>query len=176
MKPTEVLKKEHRAIETMLNILSVVCDKLQNEEEVNPEHLERIMDFFKIFADKCHHGKEEDLLFPALEECGIPKEGGPVGVMLYEHNIGRGYIKEMSEAKQDKDKIVENARNYISLLSQHIQKEDNILFQMADIHIPEEKQQKLLIEFERLEEEKIGKGKHEEFHKLLEELKKIYLE
>jgi len=66
MTPTEQLKEEHEAIKLMLRILDKVCDKLESGEEVNPEHLDQILEFIKVFADKCHHGKEEDLLFQQL--------------------------------------------------------------------------------------------------------------
>ncbi|MFQ5891618.1 MAG: hemerythrin domain-containing protein [Candidatus Methanofastidiosia archaeon] len=184
MKPTEQLKEEHEAIKLMLRILEMICKKLESGEEINPEHLSKILEFIKIFADKCHHGKEEDLLFPAMEKVGIPKEGGPIGVMLLEHDEGRDYIKGMSEAVAKYKtgdgkafpKIVENARKYITLLTQHIDKEDNILYPMADMHLLKEKQEELLSEFERVEREKIGVSKHEEFHKLLNYLKGVYLE
>jgi len=125
MRPTEQLKEEHNAIKLMLRILEKVCEKLESKEEVNPEHLEKIVEFIKVFADKCHHGKEEDLLFPAMEDAGIPKEGGPIAVMFVEHNMGRDYVKGMSEAvakykagdRTILPKIVENAKNYIRLLT-----------------------------------------------------------
>ena len=183
MKPTEQLKEEHEAIKLMLRISEKVCEKLESGEEVDPEHLEQIVEFIKVFADKCHHGKEEDLLFTAMEEAGIPKKGGPIGVMLTEHDMGRGYVKGMSEAvakykagdRKVSSAIVGNARNYIALLTQHIDKEDNILYPMADMHLSEERQKELLEEFERVEREKIGVGKHEEFHELLNHLRKVYL-
>jgi hemerythrin-like domain-containing protein len=184
MKPTEQLKEEHQAIKLMLRISEKVCGKLESGEEVNPEHLEQMIEFIKVFADKCHHGKEEDLLFTAMEEAGITREGGPIGVMLAEHDMGRGYVKGMSEAvakyKAGDHKasfaIVENARNYITLLTQHIDKEDNILYPMADMHLSEDQQKALLEGFERVERERIGAGKHEEFHKLLDHLQEVYLE
>jgi len=183
MKPTEQLKEEHQAIKLMLRISERVCEKLESGEKVNPEHLEQIVEFIKLFADKCHHGKEEDLLFVAMEEAGIPKKGGPIGVMLTEHDMGRGYVKGMSEAvakykagdRKASSAIVGNARKYIILLTQHIDKEDNILYPMADMHLSEERQEELLEEFERVEREKIGAGKHEEFHDLLNHLKAVYL-
>lgn len=183
MKPTEQLKEEHEAIKLMLRISEKVCEKLESGEEVDPEHLEQIVEFIKVFADKCHHGKEEDLLFTAMEEAGIPKKGGPIGVMLTEHDMGRGYVKGMSEAvakykggdRKVSSAIVGNARNYIALLTQHIDKEDNILYPMADMHLSEERQKELLEEFERVEREKIGVGKHEEFHELLNHLREVYL-
>jgi hemerythrin-like domain-containing protein len=183
MKPTEQLKEEHQAIKVMLRILEKVCQKLESGEEVNPEHLEQMVEFIKAFADKCHHGKEEDLLFIAMEEAGIPKESGPIGVMLTEHDMGRGYVRGMSEAvtqykagdRKASSAIVENARNYIALLTQHIDKEDHILYPMADMHLSEERQKELVEEFERVEREEIGVGKHQEFHQLLEHLREVYL-
>lgn len=183
MKPTEQLKEEHQAIKLMLRISEKVCEKLESGEEVNPEHLEQIVGFIKVFADKCHHGKEEDLLFTAMEEAGIPRKGGPIGVMLTEHDMGRGYVRGMSEAvakykagdRKASSAIVVNARNYIALLTQHIDKEDNILYPMADMHLSGERQKELLEEFERVEREKIGVGRHEEFHRLLDRLKEVYL-
>ena len=183
MRPTEQLKEEHKAIKLMLRILDRVCEKLESGEEVNLEHLEKIVEFIKVFADKCHHGKEEDLLFPAMEEAGIPKEGGPIGVMLTEHNLGRNYVKDLSDAvtkykagdRQVASKIVENARNYVGLLTPHINKEDNILYMMADMHLSKERQEKLLEEFEKVEHEIIGAGRHEEFHQLLHNLEEVYI-
>ncbi|MCH7819575.1 MAG: hemerythrin domain-containing protein [Candidatus Marinimicrobia bacterium] len=183
MRPTDILIKEHDAILVMLKILEKVCLRLDVGERVEETDLENIVEFFKEFADKCHHRKEEDLLFPALEEYGIPNEGGPIGVMLSEHVIGRDNVKEMSNSindyKEGKEysskEFAGYARNYIALLTEHIDKENNILFVMADTRIPEERQQSLLLEFERAEEEKIGPGVHEKYHRLLDELSEVYL-
>lgn len=182
MKATEQLMEEHRAIEAMLDILESVCLKLEAGEAVDVEHLERILEFFRIFADQCHHGKEEDLLFPAMEKAGIPREGGPIGVMLIEHTHGREYVKGMSVAVASykageanaASAFIANARGYLTLLRQHISKEDNILYRMADMHLSAKKQEELLEQFDQVERERIGPGKHEEFHKLLEHLGAIY--
>jgi len=182
MQATENLKEEHKAIKVMLQILDKVCQKLEAGEKVNPDHLAQTVDFIKVFADKCHHGKEEDALFPALVAVGIPKERGPVGVMLIEHNKGRDYVKGMSEAvaeyskgnRQASAKFVENAKNYIALLSQHIDKEETVLFPMGNARLSKETQAKLSEEFERIENERIGPGKHEELHILLHRLNEIY--
>ncbi len=183
MKPTEILKEEHKVIKIMLKVLDKICDKLDKNQTVNIEHLEKIVDFIRTFADKCHHGKEEDLLFVSMEEAGIPKEGGPIGVMLEEHEIGRSYVRGMADAiskyktgdKKFSSEIIKNAKGYIDLLTQHIDKEDNILYVMADMHLSDKEQKRLIKEFEKIEEEKIGKGVHEKYHHLVEELEKIYL-
>lgn len=74
MKATQQLKDEHEGIKIMLNILGQICFRLETKGDLNEKHFEGILEFLKVFVDKCHHGKEEDLLFPALEEAGIPKE------------------------------------------------------------------------------------------------------
>lgn len=184
MSPTGQLKKEHEAIRRMLNVLDTICERLDVNEAVDPNHLAKIVEFFKVFADKCHHSKEEALLFPAMEQAGIPRNGGPIGVMLLEHDTGRGYVRGMAESAgryrlgvtEDGVRFAEHGRDYIALLSQHIDKEDNILFPMADRVIPVETKDTLLQEFERVEEEVVGAVKHEEFHALLEELSQTYRE
>lgn len=183
MKATQRLKDEHQGVLLMLNILEAVCKKLSTGEKVEPKHLQQIVEFLQIFVDKCHHGKEEDVLFPAMEQAGIPKENGPIGVMLVEHETGRGYVREMKTAIEKyasgdatlAANIVNAANNFISFLRPHIEKEDNILYAMADQVLPAEQQEKLFTEFEKIENEKIGSGTHEKFHELLHQLKQIYL-
>ncbi|MFQ5980769.1 MAG: hemerythrin domain-containing protein, partial [Candidatus Heimdallarchaeota archaeon] len=148
-------------------------------QSVDPNHLDQMIDFIRIFADKCHHGKEEDLLFVAMEKVGIPRDGGPIGVMLSEHTIGRNFVKGMAEATEQlngqKAKFVENARGYVQLLREHIMKEDNILYPMANQRFTDENQKELLKQFADVEKTVIGEGKHEEYYKLLEHLKSVYL-
>lgn len=94
-KPTEMLSAEHRVIERMLDILQ----RLANEPpEKSLEAWKKALDFFSRFADKCHHCKEEQVLFPAMEEHGIPRDGGPIGVMLVDHEQGRSYVRSMVAA------------------------------------------------------------------------------
>jgi hemerythrin-like domain-containing protein len=180
MKPTDELKAEHEGVKLMLRILDKVCAK---PDEINQEHFTKILEFLKVFVDKCHHGKEEDLLMPAMVDAGVPKDKGAIKFTLMEHVEGRGYIKGMSEAfdrlkngdHQVSTKIVENGKNYIALLIKHIEKEDTILFPLADKVLSQAKQVELEEGFKRLEIERIGAGKHEEFHRLLHHLKEIYL-
>lgn len=169
MQATRQLKEEHKAVKQALKTLEKVCKKLDKGEKVDQRHLDGLLDFLRTFVDKCHHSKEEDVLFPALEKSGVPNEGGPIGMMLIEHDTGRGFIKGMVEGKD----FTENARSYIALLNDHIDKEDNILYMIADMHISPEEQKNLLKEFDKIEEEKVGKGKHEEFHKMLDELGRL---
>lgn len=180
MKATEQLRQEHEGIKLMLSIMLKMTN---GKEEPNKVHLEKAIDFIRTFADKCHHGKEEDILFPELEKAGISRDRGPIGVMLEEHTEGRNYIKALNEAflkykEGDKSQIPvikENTEGYVMLLRSHIEKENNVLFMIADRFITDEKQDEIFEAFEKLEKEKIGEEKHEEYHKLLHELKAIYL-
>jgi len=184
MKPTEELKAEHESIKLMLNILDNVSDKLKSAQEVDRDNFTKMLEFLKIFVDKCHHGKEEDLLLPAMEAAGVPKESGAIKYTLAEHQTGRDYIKGMSEAfdkfksgdRKASFKIAENGKSYIGLLIPHIEKENTILFPIADKVLSKAKQKKLEDAFEKLEVERIGLGKHEEFHALLHHLKEVYLD
>jgi hemerythrin-like domain-containing protein len=180
---TEVLKTEHRAIELMLRILDNVSDRLERGETVDTGDLEAMVEFIRVFADRCHHAKEEDHLFPAMEKAGIPREGGPVGVMLFEHDRGREFVRGLAEGISRLSQgdtgaaaqVVRNARGYANLLREHINQEDNILYEIADAQLSHEEQARLVEEFERVEEERVGAGKHEEFHELLHRLRDRYL-
>ena len=114
MKATDQLRDEHKGVFLMLAILEKVSAKLETEASLDKGHLEGMLEFFRVFVDKCHHGKEEDLLFPAYEAAGIPNKNGPINVMLAEHAEGRGYIKSMTEAFNEfkKDKNPENIYDF----------------------------------------------------------------
>jgi hemerythrin-like domain-containing protein len=183
MMPTDQLVKEHVSIQLMLNVLERVCGKLNAGEKIPQKHLEQILEFIKVFADQCHHGKEEEFLFPAMEKVGIPRDGGPIGVMLAEHTEGRQYVKELGEAIEWYGRgdptavaaLVGSARKYVELLNAHIEKENGVLFPMAEEHLPERKKMELLAAFDRVDDEKIGKGRHEHMQGILKKLTKEYL-
>jgi hemerythrin-like domain-containing protein len=183
MKATQQLRDEHEGVKIMLSIIGQVCQQLEATGKLNTEHFEGILQFLKVFVDKCHHGKEEELLFPALVAVGVP-EDGPIAVMLREHEMGRNYVKAMSTAFSgytardisSSKGILQNAYDYISLLKDHIEKENNVLFVMADNLLSEKRQEELFEGFEKIEEDRIGVGKHEEFHGLLKKLSGIYLD
>jgi hemerythrin-like domain-containing protein len=184
MNPIDELLAEHEAVKTTLKILKRIGDDVAETGQIsNPEHLAQLLDFFITFVDRCHHSKEEEQLFPALEEVGVSREGGPVGVMLKEHQQGRALVAEMKTAldqSKSGDKVaaqnlIQHANDYIMLLEFHIDKENNVLFPMAEKHLPKSKMDELKKGFDRIEEDKIGAGKHEYYHQLLDALEKKYL-
>jgi hemerythrin-like domain-containing protein len=180
---TDDLRSEHEGIKIALAVLEHLANEIQAGREVNLDDVEQLVDFLQTFADRCHHGKEEDLLFPALEKAGVPREGGPVGVMLSEHTHGREFIQTMNNAlpglrRNDagaKSAFVKAAHGYVQLLSDHIEKENNVLFDLAERHLPSETHAQLSEGFEKIEQERIGPGVHERYHAMLDRLQDEYL-
>lgn len=181
MSPTQQLMIEHQSIKKILNIIEEITDKIDMGTTVNNEDLGKVLEFLKIYVDKCHHSKEEKFLFPAMIESGIPAMGGIIEVLLAEHDIGRGLVKEMNSAINNSDESVnlktfsENARSYVELVRSHIQKEDTDGFLQANEKISNQKQQELISEFNNLEKEIIGEAQHAKFEKTLEDLERIYI-
>lgn len=182
MKATEELKQEHDAVLVALRILDRVATAIVAKDDQAPSHLDELLDFFKGFVDRCHHGKEEDVLFPELERRGVPRDGGPIGVMLAEHELGRGHVRELGESlvrlrAGDADaatSIREHAAAYRDVLQPHIRKENEILFPMADRLVPAEVAAVLAEQFEVIERERVGEGKHEAYHAMLHGLQERY--
>lgn len=178
MKATDVLSNEHRAIELVLTYMEQSADRISANRSVDVDTLEKCLEFVQVFADRCHHGKEEDILFPLLEVRGIPREGGPIGAMLSDHDAGRRFISAARENLEkykagDNDArhpLAEALRGYTALLRNHIAKEDNVLFMMAQRVLTPEDNEQLIREFDHIEEEKIGPGVHEEYHAWLDQL------
>ena len=137
--PTGILRDQHRNI---LKIADLVEHVIVSAGEEAPDYdaLDDCVTFIRLYADALHHGKEEDLLFPELVSRGMPKDGGPIAVMLHEHAEGRRFARTMAAelpAAREGDaeargRLVRAGRGYVALIRGHIMKEDHILFNMAD--------------------------------------------
>lgn len=175
---TRVLKAEHQTIREALNFAEGVSVKIDRGGQPSPDVLAKVMDFFQLYVDQCHHKKEEEVLFPLLEQKGMSMESGPLGVMLLEHERARGLIQEMSEAaeacKTDGAKAGKQwahaAWDYSGLMQEHFGKEEEILFRMADNVLAPEEHDAVVIQFEKLEAEKIGRRKHQELADMIKNL------
>jgi hemerythrin-like domain-containing protein len=176
----EILMEEHCLIERVLTALETAAGRVSAGEELRPAFFINAALFIKNFADGFHHKKEEGILFVAMTPPGAPVTGGPVAVMLKEHEQGRDFTREMRLAAEHWEKgdlsarnaVVQNALGYVQLLRPHIYKEDNILFPMAERLIPPEKQAQVALEFERLAQEEFGAGFREKYQALAEVLEK----
>ncbi|NLV92714.1 MAG: hypothetical protein GX030_10040 [Firmicutes bacterium] len=159
MHATDILRQEHRQIKRVLRILDCAAAKVRAGEEVDLDLLRQGVKFAREYADMFHHGKEEELLFPRLREKGLPP-GGPVDVMIREHVMGRDYVGEIDTilntivkgegediATEDREELADAILRYTAHLSRHIQKEDMILFNIADQMLSGEEDAKLHREF-----------------------------
>ena len=171
MEATDILKDEHRVIERVIAALEKAAEQLQTGEPVRPGFFLEAADFIKNFADGAHHKKEEGVLFIAMTESGVPVQGGPIGVMLAEHERGRQFTRSMREAalrleqgdETARDQIASSALGYAGLLRQHIYKEDNILFPMAERVISLDEQEKVNQSFELIAQQETSEGVGEKY-------------
>ena len=178
MDAIETLMSEHRVIESVLDALVAFADEVRRKGTTEKEELARFVSFARGFADACHHGKEEGVLFEAMVEQGFPRNGGPIAVMLHEHDEGRslvGILKARAEQAEpwtdaDRQEVANVAIGFSEMLRGHIQKEDGILYPMAEQHLPPDVLQRVGEDCERFEAEKTGAGEHERLHALAEAL------
>ncbi|NPU96105.1 MAG: hemerythrin [Candidatus Omnitrophica bacterium] len=182
MKPTDILMQEHRVIEVVLDCLEGIVGEAISQGRLDQDAAGQALDFFKMFADTCHHGKEEVHLFPMMEAKGFHRENGPTGQMLLEHEEGRAHIQGMREALEqagagDKEALMQFARHanaYVRLLRDHISKEDHCLFPMANQAMSEADQQDLASRFHHVESQEMGEGTHERYLTIAEALAAKY--
>lgn len=183
MLPTEILKAEHEAVLIVLNILDKVSQLIRAGQNINIGDLDQLLDILKEYVDRNHHGKEEEIFFPALEKLGLSRESGPVGVMLMEHDNGRQYIQGMRDAvgefkagnSEALKKFAANASYYTELMNEHIYKENNILYPMSDMHLSQEEKNMMLDDFANIEKERIGTDKADEYLLRISDLQKRLL-
>ena len=178
MNPTETLKHEHRIVLMVLEGAEREARSITAGAAVHADKVEQMVDFFKNFVDRCHHAKEEKHLFPALAAKGFAPGSGPVGVMLHEHEQGRAAVRAIAAAlpgaragdRKAALDLADALLGYAELLRAHIYKEDNVLFPMADQVLPAQEQARLAGAFDEVEQQEIGPGVHERYHRLAHEL------
>lgn len=140
LSPTQQLMEDHELILQVLDLMEKTTEKIAGGGDIQSGPWEYFIQFAQEFSDALHHHKEEKLLFPALLQAGLPSEDGPIPCMLSEHEQGRGYIRNLALALKQyqageesaRRKIIETSNEYVYLLRQHITKENQILFLMAD--------------------------------------------
>lgn len=168
---SKILSDEHQNILKVIDVLLKECDLLQSGKKIDNDFFKKTIDFVKGYADKFHHAKEEDILFIEMNKDEIQMHCNPIEQMLHEHDLGRNFIKELEKGveKNNKDKIIENARGYAQLLRDHISKEDNILYPMADETLSQNIKNEMLEKFKQVEQEMFGEK--EKYLLFLKELK-----
>ena len=137
---TNELSAEHQNILKVIGIVMQECDRLESGAALNKPFFEDIVYFIRNYADGFHHAKEEDILFKAMLGSNGQMHCNPIPVMLHEHDEGRRYVAGMISAlgHDQKEVLIDNARGYCYLLHNHILKEDNVLYPMAEEALSEE--------------------------------------
>ena len=152
-KSINILVNEHKNILIVIDALLKECDGLESKKEINKDFFKKITEFIRGYADKFHHAKEEDILFIELCKDTVAMHCNPTQQMLYEHDLGRNFVKGLKKGLQENnpDEIIKNGRGYAELLKEHINKEDNILYPMAEEALDEKTKQIILKKFEEVE-------------------------
>lgn len=176
MRPTDILSSEHRVIEQVLDCLEALVQRSRDAGRLDTEHASQVLELLRTFADRCHHGKEEERLFPMLVARGLSERQGPIAVMLDDHRAGREHVRRMGEAcaAGDLAAFAPAALGYVGLLRDHIAKEDGVLFPMAESMLDDAAREVLLESFRSFEREDLGAGTHERLLGLADELAAHY--
>jgi len=178
LRPTDILSDEHRVIERVLDCLDVLAQRAQKSGELDTRSAGEALEVLATFADTCHHMKEEDVLFVRMQERGIPRHVGPLAVMLRDHEAGRERVRAMRAALERVGKgeragageFAENAFAYGELLREHINKEDQVLFPMAEACFSDQDRAEVLAGFAQKETKDLGAGTHERMLMLVDGL------
>jgi hemerythrin-like domain-containing protein len=171
VQPTQILRNEHEVILRVLDCLEKLAQDSRRDGGLDLRTADELLDFLRVFADQCHHGKEEDSLFPMLSRKGLPTQVGPIAVMLSEHEQGRAEIAGMHAAAErcrsghpaGAVHFAAHARAYVDLLRDHIAKENNVLFPMAEGMLDDADRERIVAEFRTHESKDIGPGTHERY-------------
>ena len=138
---TASLRRDHELIEKVIKAMDATVQLLNENKKIPESILLPVIDFSKNFTDVCHHSKEENSLFPALEQAGLPKNMGPIAMMLIDHERSREIATNMEASTQeylssgDSTKLVSDMQQYVEHITEHLWKENNRLFMMAEARL-----------------------------------------
>lgn len=178
--PIQLLIYDHRIIAKVIGAAPVLADRLEGGADVDIDTILGVIEFMRTFGDRCHHGKEEEMLFPSMIEKGFPAQGGPIAVLIMEHIRGREIVKSMADAVEGFRNGDQNAKQVIirelhaiaKLYSGHIAKEEQVFFPMCEQVLNKDEQQSLSVQFEEVEK-RIGHDVHQQLEEFAERLSKM---
>jgi hemerythrin-like domain-containing protein len=150
---TEELSNEHQNILRFIDAMLEECENLEKGKKLEKAFFEKAIGFIKNYADRYHHAKEEGILFKVMLENLENMHCNPIPVMLYEHESGRNFVLGMEEGlnENNQEKIIGNAMEYSFLLKEHIFKEDNVLYPMAEEALNDQQKETVLKEYKEVE-------------------------
>lgn len=175
----DMLTREHKVILKVVEGLRGLAVFLRAGRQVDVALLRDAVTFMREFADRCHHAKEEDLLFPAFVAHGVPLHGCPIDALLHEHQKGRDLVGQIADATDAYaagrqgagDAIADAIDGIVAVYPNHIWKEDEMVFPMAAHLLPDEARAELYAQFEDVEAKNPADA-HERFHQIAERIGK----
>jgi hemerythrin-like domain-containing protein len=178
MTATEILKQEHQTILLVIAAMEREAASIGKTGKIHTRTVREMVDFLKNFVGRRHHWKEEKHLFVIIHRRGMPMETGPLAGMLHEHEQGRAYVRVIAEAVAGKGRLdaatIQKVRRNLAacahLLRTHIDKEDNVLYPMADRILDIHDQKMLCDAFDKIEADEKAKGVYEKYHSWIEKL------
>lgn len=181
MSAIRMLEEEHKVILRMVNVLSAMQERLENGGDIDTATLTEVVDFFRAFADKGHHAKEEDVLFPTLERNGVHSQGCPIGTLTSEHKQGRAIMTALNDAIEKyangdataKTTISAAIKAAIDSYTDHIWREDYLLFPMTEKVLPKPELEGLTRNFNEVET-RFGSDFHNKYDQLVAKLEKSF--
>ena len=175
----DFLVAEHEMIERAMAALKSNLERI-DEAVMAPLQMHRAIDFLLEFGDKMHNTKEERFLFPLMGQKGLPVEGGPIGVMLMEHDAERKLLQRMvaelpnlvEATAAARQKFAAEGFEYLTIRAEHIWKENDVLYPMGRKVISEEENVTLLKEFKTLDKQTYGDTARQHYEQMLAEVEK----
>ena len=167
---------EHRLIERMITLVQKKLNQIESTNQVDPLFIDTVVDFIRIYADRTHHGKEEDILFKKLSNKQMSDQNRRImDELLDEHLLGRKTTKELIEAnaqyrageKTALAVIVSKLKRLVDFYPKHIEKEDKVFFPAYMQYLSDEEDQLMLKAFYEFDREMI----HEKYKLVLQKLK-----
>lgn len=176
-----MLEEEHRVILRMVKVLTAMHNRLESGGDVDTATLTAVVDFFRAFADKGHHAKEEDVLFPTLERNGVRSQGCPIGTLTSEHKQGRALMNALNDAagklangdSTAKVTISATIKGVIDLYTDHIWREDYLLFPMTEKVLPKPELEGLTKSFNEVKT-RFGSDFHNKYEEIVEKLERSF--
>jgi hemerythrin-like domain-containing protein len=174
------LRHDHRVIQQVVAGMSAVADLLDSGKQVDPSVLSDLVQFLRVFADQCHHEKEEQHLFPLLEAKANVSTRRELESLEREHRSAKQLVAQLAKVAAVyvhnpaavRYRVIDLLQQLVELYPAHIWKEDFLLFPLAQQNLSQNEQQDLMEQFGNVERE-VGEDVHAGFEMLARKLEAV---
>lgn len=164
-RPVQILVDEHTLIKRLLALIPVIIEEIK-ESGLDQNLILDCTDFIRNYADKYHHAKEEEIMFEYVDE-----NTEIIQVMYTDHHTGRNHVRAIHKALAEKDveSVISHLLQYRDLLTEHIKKEDEVLYPWIERQMTADQIEKMLDRF-IAEESRLGAGTTGKFESIIKRL------